>query len=164
MDPVADPEVAATLSKLQDGQRTRLVDLATSGAPRTPGIYALWHADELLYVGIAKQDPALTQNAQAAGVRGRLGTYVRGRLTSDFVAAALLRFVVPHLTTAQLQALSDGTIGAREVQTLIKSWIGEHVWFSTCAAPAPLAIATEQRARRFGLGKTGPPSFNPLHR
>lgn len=91
-------------------------DLGTVDLPKLPGIYALWHEDMLLYVGIARVDPKDTKNPQAAGVPGRLGTYRRCRLTSDFAIACAFRFVVPSLSDNQSAALATGIFGVRDVQ------------------------------------------------
>jgi hypothetical protein len=52
-------DIAACLERLASTPRCFLRDLPALDVPRLPGIYALWFEDELLYVGIARKDPAL---------------------------------------------------------------------------------------------------------
>jgi hypothetical protein len=155
-------DVTACLARLAVADRHALRDLAQVGAPRVPGIYALWHADELLYIGIARKDPAETTNVQAAGVAGRLDTYRRARLTSDFTIAVAFRFVVPTLSDDQRGQLASGNLTVPHVQAITKEWIGACVEFSTDAVAAGIAAAAESNARRHGLHGVGAPTFNRL--
>jgi hypothetical protein len=155
-------DVTACLARLADAERHLLRHLARSGAPRVPGIYALWHADELLYIGIARKDPADTTNPQAAGITGRLDTCRRARLTSDFTVAVAFRFIVPELSDDQRARLTNGSLTVRDVQATVKGWIATNVEFSTDAVTAPIAAAAEAHARRHGLPGADPPSFNRL--
>lgn len=140
--------------------RAPLRSLAELDIPRTPGIYALWYGDELLYIGIATKDPASTTNPQAAGVFGRLGTYRRCRLTSDFAIAVAFRFVVPSLPPSTMTGLADGSIGTREIRGLTQAWVADHVTFAARPADPLIARAAESIARRSGLPGAKPPSFN----
>lgn len=158
-------EVAACLARLASADRHYLRHLPHLGAHdalRRPGIYALWVHDELLYTGIAKVDPRTTSNRQAAGVAGRLSTYLNCRLTSDFVIAVAFRFVVPSLSAEDRLQLASGELGVRAMQQLTKDWVGANVEFAADAVPPPVAIAAESAVRRSGLAGSGTPAFNPL--
>jgi len=148
------------LAELAVQPRHPLDFVTARDVPRTTGIYALWHEDELLYVGIATKDPAATANPQAAGVAGRLDTYRRCRLTTDFAIAVAFRFVVPSLPPPTLSRLADGSIGVREIHRITKAWVAEHVTFAARRAEPGIARVAETIARRSGLPGTDPPSFN----
>jgi hypothetical protein len=148
--------------QLRDGPRFAIRDLAAANLPRQPGIYALWHANLFLYVGIARIDPKDTKNPQAAGVPGRLHTYRRCRLTSDFAIACAFRFVVPDLTNDQRRGLAAGDYRVSDIQGLVQSWVLEHVEFSAVIVDATTASAAERHVRTSGLPGLGRPTFNPL--
>lgn len=152
---------AEVLGRLRDGRSYRLRELAVCGIEPRPGIYALWFGDRLLYVGISTKDPKDTTNPQARGVPGRLGTYARARLTSDFATAVAFRFVVPGLAPDEVRRLSAGSMGVKDVQARVKSWIADNVEFSVVLCDGPTAAVVEREARRVGLGAGGPPEFNP---
>lgn len=150
------------LEHLVASPRAPLRDIATGGVPRTTGIYALWHDTELLYVGISKRDPADTDNPQAAGLYGRLNTYRRARLTTEVAIGATLRYVVPHLTPDQLAGLEAGRLRMRDVQTITRQWISDHITYSAVACPAADAASAEREALRIGLPGAGRPAFNGI--
>ena len=153
--------VDAVLEQLAQGPRTQLHDLATCDVPRLPGIYALWHDAELLYVGIARVDPADTSNTQAAGVPGRLNTYRRCRITSDFALGCALRYVIPFLSEEERQSLATGAMTQRHLQPAVQKWVWANVTFSAVIVDAQTAMRTETIARRSGLPGVGRPAFNP---
>jgi len=135
------------LKELARGERRMLRDLrSTPDVPRIPGIYSLWHGDLCLYVGIARVDPANTRNPQAAGVAGRLDTYRRCRLTSDFAIACAFRFVVPELDSQEVRRLAAGERGVRDVQTAVEAWVNQHVSFSASCVRRP--ACGRSRAKR----------------
>lgn len=149
------------LTQLRDGQRYHLRELAVCGIEPRPGIYALWFGDRLLYVGISTKDPKDTTNPQAKGVPGRLGTYARARLTSDFAVSVAFRFVVPELAPDEVQRLAAGTMGVKDMQARVKAWIADNVELTVVLCDGPTAAAVERVARRDGVGTGGPPEFNP---
>jgi hypothetical protein len=149
------------LGCLAEGTRFPLRDVAQAALAKLPGIYALWHDGDLLYVGIARVDPKDTNNPQAAGVPGRLNTYRRCRLTSDFALGCALRYVIPHLSDEQRSSLGDGTMTMRHLPAQVRDWVWTHVTFSAVTSDAPLAIAAERIVRSNGLPGVGLPAFNP---
>jgi hypothetical protein len=154
--------VDALLAELGSSSRHRLADLPTCGLEPRTGIYALWYGSDLLYVGVSRQDPATTTNPQARGVPGRLNTYRLARLGNDFTLAVAFRFVVPHLSADQLGALSDGSLGVKDVAALVKTWLHGNVEFSAVLVDGAAALAAQTVARRSGLPDSGPPMMNPL--
>ena len=149
------------LIDLVSGQRWRLGNLDAAGIEPRPGIYALWYGQRLLYVGIARVDPRETNNPQARGVPGRLNTYVRSRLTSDFAIAAAFRFVVPTLSANDMNKLASGDLTVRDMQQRVREWTHNNVEVSVVLAPGDDAVRVETVARSTGLPGVGPPEFNP---
>jgi hypothetical protein len=158
--PAMSAEVRQCIGRLAQAPKLPLRALGALEVPRATGIYALWFEAELLYVGIARKDPASTSNPQAAGIAGRLSTYRNARLTSDFTIAVAFRFIVPYLTAMDRDSLATGDVGIRQMHSRTKAWISEHLTFSAAEAPAALAAATETAARRHGLPGSAPPAFN----
>ncbi len=154
--------MTSCLHQLASAERYYLRDLPRLSIPRLPGIYALWFGEQLLYIGIARVDPRDTMNPQAAGVAGRLLTYRKCRLTSDFAIAAAFRFIVPELSEEDRGRLRSGQLGVRDIQAITKDWVADNVEFSVYAAPAAVAAGAETVARRAGIPGSGPPAFNAL--
>lgn len=71
------------------------------------------------------------------------------------------RFVVPELTPNGVLRLAAGTMGVRDVQARVKSWITENVEFSVVLCGGATAPVVEREARCDGPGVGGPPEFNP---
>lgn len=155
-------DVTSCIARLASAGRHFLRDLPALDVSRLAGIYVLWFEDELLYAGIARVDPSSTSNLQAAGVAGRLSTYRRCRLTSDFAIAVAFRFVVPNLSEQDRLGLSSGELGVRAIQAITKDWVATNVRFSVDAVAPAVASAAESAVRRAGLPGSGPPAFNAL--
>jgi hypothetical protein len=86
-----------------------------------PGVYAIWKDTEFLYVGISYVDRRTSSNKQAKGVFGRLASHASGRRSGDqFNIYICDRFVVPELTSDDLEALS---IGARILDGRTRAFI-----------------------------------------
>lgn len=151
------------LRALADGPRHLLRDLGKSPAPSTTGLYALWHQGALLYVGMVRVDPRETTNKQADGIRGRLNTYRRCRLASDFALGCAIRYVIPTFTPDDLSGLGTGTISMRDVQGRVRDWVWANVEFSTASTlDGRTAGLAETVGRSIGLPGFGPPAFNPI--
>ncbi len=150
------------LHALEKGPPSRLADLAASECPRTTGVYTLWDEELFLYVGVARINPAETANPQADGVRGRLNTYRRARLTSEFAIGMLLRFIIPQLSAAERDALGRGAIGMSEMTARLRTHLDRHVTFRAWSCDAATALALETHIRRRGLETAPTPVFNPL--
>lgn len=82
-------------------------------------------------------------------------------MTSDFATAVAFRFVVPELEPDEVQRLSAGTMGVKDMQAPVKSWIADNIEFSVVLCDGTTAAVVEREARRVGLGAGGPPEFNP---
>lgn len=149
------------LQQLVAGERTLLRDLASANLPKRPGIYTLWRGETLLYVGISTVDPCDTRNPQAAGVPGRLNTYRRARITSDFALGCALRYVIPTFTSGQIAELAAGAIGQRELQPIVQRWVWDNVTFAVVITDSRQAAEAERVARRDGLPGIEPPALNP---
>ncbi len=148
------------LQQLATQTKNRLSDLFECDVPHQTGIYALWHGEKLLYVGISVKDPADTTNPQAAGVAGRLNTYRKSPITSNFTLAVALRYILPTLTTAELAAFGTGELESRDLETRTKAWVHENVEFSVVAAKPADARLAERLAFASGLPGSGRPMLN----
>lgn len=155
-------DITSCLARLASAERHYLRDLPDLEVPCSPGIYALWLMDELLYTGIARVDPSTTSNQQAAGVAGRLSTYRNCRLTSDFAIAVAFRFVVPTLSEKDRSRLAGGELDVSAIQALTREWVATNVKFSVDAVAPEVAIAAESAVRRSGLAGSTAPAFNAL--
>jgi excinuclease UvrABC nuclease subunit len=51
---------------------------AIAGAPEDPGVYCLWIAEELIYIGSAE--------APSSGIKARLSEHFAGQTTAGFIA------------------------------------------------------------------------------
>ena len=90
-----------------------------------PGVYAIWKDADFLYVGISYVDRRTSSNKQAKGVFGRLASHASGRRSGDqFNIYICDRFVVPTLTSDDLDALS---VGARILDAQTCAFIQEHL-------------------------------------
>lgn len=160
--PLTDGITAEALRALSLSPSVRLGDLPASDCPETVGVYTLWDSNHFLYVGIAKVDPAQTQNPQARGIRGRLNTYRKSRLTSEFAVSVFLRFVVPRLTSEQIRDLGSGSLTMKDMTVLVQQHIRSQVHFRTWSCDVMQAAALERHIRASGLPNIGLPLFNPL--
>jgi hypothetical protein len=150
------------LEALESGPAFRLGELAASPCSRSTGVYTLWDEGVFLYVGIARVDPSETTNPQAEGIKGRLNTYRRSRLTNDFPVKVFLRFIVPRLTQEQLNELGAGHLGMDEMGRLTRRHIDERITFRAFECEKESALALEKQIRKTGLPHCGVPAFNPL--
>jgi hypothetical protein len=123
-----------------------------------PGVYAIWRDDALLYIGMSWRDSAVTKGA--SGVHGRLKSHASGRRSGDqFNIYICDRFVVPELTSDQLNQLSAGE---RLLDKLTRQFIAEHLGYQVWVAPSgPAARRVELALRKQGLPGHGVPQLNP---
>src|SRR5947208_338489 len=72
------------------------------------GAYTIWHGSQFLYVGIAYTHRG-DNKPTAEGLFGRLKSHAGGRRSGDQFAIYICdRFVVPHLTSEEMDALAHG--------------------------------------------------------
>lgn len=92
---------------------------------------------------------------------GRLDTYRRCRLTSDFAIACAFRFVIPVLIPTELRSLANGSTTVGDIQTRVQRWVCENVEFSIALSEGSDAAIAERLVRSQGLPGRGLPLFNP---
>jgi hypothetical protein len=153
--------IESALEALEASPPSRLGELMSSDCPRTTGLYTLWDGEVLLYVGIARVEAEEGKNPQRDGIRGRLNTYRRSRLTSDFAVQMFLRFVVPRLTEEQRVELARGSLGMAQMSALTRAELDRRITFRTYACDPLNAALIEDYVRREGLLLAGRPAFNP---
>lgn len=154
-----DPNRSQVITSLTETNPTRFGDLPTAGVPPTTGLYTFWLDDQFLYVGISYRDPATTTNPQARGILGRLTTYYRGRRTGDLPLAICDRYVVPDLSTDQLEGLRTG---ATKLDDLTRQFMHDRLTIRWATCTGDDARAIEHQIRSSGLPGHGPPLLNPL--
>ncbi|CAM8621400.1 hypothetical protein MCETE4_00073 [Acidimicrobiia bacterium] len=144
---------------LGNGPRHRFSDWPITDVPFGPaGVYAIWDANSLLYVGMSWRDRR--EDPRAKGVHSRLASHASGRRSGDqFNVYVCDHYVIPDLDAAQLKALRDGE---RILDRLTKQYIGELLEFSVWIAPdGATARAVEHELRGAGLSDFGKPRLNP---
>jgi hypothetical protein len=155
---VSEPQVRP----LQDGPARWLRDWRTDTAVKyRTGLYALWHGDRFLYVGIARTASSPGPEGDGKwGLWGRLGTHANGASRMLWRKIAT-RFVVPDLTDDDRDAMARGHADELLDQR-VRAWLHEHVRYRTLITPdGPTAGRLESHVRRVGLPDAGPPELNP---
>ena len=135
------------------------------GAPPVPnvvrGVYTLWKADQLVYVGLAGLGELPDKKPKKPwGLHRRLAAHASGRRALDQVTCLLAdRFVLDTLEEEDLDIIVSGQ---RSMDDFIKAWIGKHLTYRfTLVETTAVARDLEQRIRRGELA-AGPPFLNPL--
>ena len=123
------------------------------------GVYTIWNDTTFLYVGMAWAHRDDT-NPKASGVFGRLKSHASGRRSGDQFAIYICdRFVVPHLSSTDLDALARGE---RLLDALTRRFIHEHLTYRVVVTGnGATARDLEGFIRREGLPRSGRPNINP---
>jgi hypothetical protein len=123
------------------------------------GVYTIWNDDIFLYVGMAWKHRS-DENPKASGVFGRLKSHADGRRSGiQFAIYICDRFVVPHLSPDQIDALARGE---RLLDAATRQYIREHLTYRVVVTDDPAtARALEVRIQREGLPHAGRPQINP---
>lgn len=148
------------LEELEFGQLSKFVNYL-AGCPEKDGVYTLWFEKEFLYVGISRVDPGKTSNSNACGVRGRLGAYLKGSLTTDFCVSLFLRYIVPELTEEEREELRDGRIDKRKMSERVRKFVQDYITYRVWQADgvnSPDKVESHIRTKGLTCGK---PLFNP---
>jgi hypothetical protein len=150
----------SAIQELEDGPAHRFSDWpATHFEPGPSGVYTIWDADAFLYVGMAyaHRDEA---NPKANGVFGRLRSHASGRRSGDQFAIYICdRFVVPHLSRDEVEALARGE---RLLDARTPQYIQDHLTYRVViTASGSDARILEARVRSDGLPRSGRPKINP---
>jgi hypothetical protein len=123
------------LSELQEGRLWPFADFAAAAVPRNiAGVYTIWDASTLVYVGIggtqvryAEPDDEAEPPKPVEGLRGRLAQHASGDRSGDkFCIYVCDRFVLRSLTSEQFEAVCEGKVS---LDHLTRSWIRERYGF-----------------------------------
>jgi hypothetical protein len=98
------------------------VYLTVPSVPTSPGVYTIWQAEHLIYVGMAGRGVAVAEIDEAGvptkktrGLFGRLHTHANGRRSGDqFNVYVCDRFVVPELSADEVALLAEGRLNLDE--------------------------------------------------
>lgn len=150
------------------GPRYAFADWPNPDLPRVAaGVYAVWHGEQLLYVGMSGHGLTAADLEQhrrlgrgAKGLQGRLRSHRNGRRGSDqFCLYVFDRLILPSLTPEEIARAADGA-EALDVRT--RRFIQAHLTYSfVVTADGAEALALERRLRS-GAWSVGPPLINPL--
>jgi hypothetical protein len=124
------------------------------------GVYTIWSGSAFVYVGMSYAHRDDTENPRAKGVFGRLASHASGRRSGDqFCVYVCDRYVVPHLDSADMDALARGErfLDAR-TREFIRERLGYRVVVTASGAEARML---EAYVRREGLLHSGRPQINP---
>lgn len=151
---------AAAISSLEVGPAHAFRDWPADDLAAGPsGVYTIWHGDLFLYVGMAYAHRD-ERNPRAHGVFGRLKSHASGRRSGDQFAIYICdRYVVPHLSGAELNALAEGE---RLLDPLTREYIHTHLSYRVVLTDSgATARRLESLVRGIGLPRSGRPLINP---
>jgi hypothetical protein len=153
-------EVDDALRALETGAAHAFRDWPATHFEAGPsGVYTIWNDDIFLYVGMAWKHRS-DESPKASGVFGRLKSHADGRRSGNQFAIYICdRFVVPHLSSDQIDALARGE---RLLDAATRQYIREHLTYRVVVTDDPAtARALEVLIRREGLAHAGRPQINP---
>jgi hypothetical protein len=154
-------------AELETGPSYRFAEWPNRDVPMlVPGVYTIWHSGLLVYVGVAGTGVAVAELNDAGqpvkfsrGLYGRLDTHANGkRLVDPFSMAVCDRYVVPSLSSGELQGLAVGILNLDE---FTKKHVRRHYEYRYLKTTTLMeASRIELRVRR-GMLTAGPPLLNP---
>jgi hypothetical protein len=162
----ADP----ALGGLQHGPAFRFADWPNDQVPRrAAGVYTIWRADQLLYVGMSGRGAQAEDLVALPGHDGtdkakwlwtRLDSHASGRRSGDqFNVYICDRFIVPALTPAQQHDIARGRLS---LDHLTKTFIREHLSYRFVVYTSGAQALNAERDARAGGLPAGRPYLNPL--
>lgn len=80
--------------------RFKFSDWPNAAVPlNAAGVYAIWHASELLYIGMSGREIEKNRQKKRYGLYNRLNAHASGRLSGDqFCVYVANRLVIPTIT------------------------------------------------------------------
>jgi hypothetical protein len=154
------PDFSEQIHELEDGPAHAFRDWPAKHFDIGPsGVYTVWKGDLFLYVGMAYAHRG-DDNPRAQGVFGRLASHASGRRSGDQFAVYMCdRFVVPHLSHDELDALARGE---RFLDARTREYIHDHLTYRVVITESgAVARQLEALVRRGGLPRSGRPQINP---
>lgn len=140
-DPTASGQ--GRLAELSTGPVHRFSDWPNAEVPlRKAGVYTVWRAEELVYVGMAGRAIALVGDQDdgrpKAGLRGRLASHASGRRSGDqFCIYVFDRLVLPALSRDQIESAGAGQLSLDALtRAYIHANLRYRLTFTTDAAEA----------------------------
>ena len=160
-------DMHAALAELRDGPLYRFADWPNPAVPNGRiGVYAVWHDDQLVYVGMAGRaiGPEVADSEAASGrltgIRSRLASHASGRRSGDqFCVYVFDRLILATLSREQIDGAARGQLSLDGLtRQLIRHSLSYRFAFLQDAATTR---AVEKQIQREGLVGE-PPLFNPL--
>ncbi|MFE8605225.1 hypothetical protein [Archangium violaceum] len=164
------PDWTDALHHLQTGPRFRFADQRSHTMPLVAvGVYAIWHGESLVYVGMAgrgQPEVALTQpvsaRVKAKGLVGRLNSHASGRRTGDqFCIYVCDRLVLPNLNREQIVQVAAGSLSLDEKT---RAFIHEHLSYSYARTRDGKSALELEAVTKAGAMVAGQPLLNPARR
>jgi hypothetical protein len=131
------------------------------------GVYTVWQADRLLYVGMAGRNLTLDaiESFRAAGAKNRRGladrlnSHASGRRSGDqFCIYICDRLVLPTLTLDQIEKVGRAELS---LDRLTKEYIRSHLSYRFIEAPSGQDAFAVEREAQAGALSVGRPRLNP---
>ncbi len=152
------------LENLETGSLYLFRDWPVAAVPRAAGVYTIWEADALMYVGMAGARRTEAEIAERAttkrvGLADRLTSHARGWRSGDqFAVYVCDRLVLPTLSREQIEAVAAG---ARSLDVLTRDYIRAHLGFRFIATEDGTSATALERRARGGELRAGKPRLNP---
>ena len=152
------PDVIA----LRDGPLHRFAAGVDSSIPNfAAGVYTVWDADDLIYVGMAGRSITGEEapSARRSGLASRLASHASGRRSGDqFCVYVCDRLLLQALTREQIREIAAGTV---KLDRLVRDYIHARMSYRYILVPdGKTAYAIEREVQGGALGNQ--PLFNPL--
>jgi hypothetical protein len=130
------------------------------------GVYTIWDASRLIFVGTAGRGPAVAEMNDAGqpvklsrGLYARLDTHANGKRIGDHFSMSVCdRFVVPSLSSEELQLLAEGIL---DLDALTKAHIRGHFDYRYVKTTTLMEASRVELRIKRGMLKAGPPLLNP---
>ncbi len=138
------------LDTLTRGKLHWFRDWPDLAVPRASGVYTIWDAGSLLYVGLARSN---------GGLSSRLRSHASGRRSGDqFCVYVADRLVLPTLSRPEIREIAAGRLS---LDALVRDYIRERLGYRYAELPdVATCYAVESDVRRGAL-PAGPPLLNP---
>lgn len=143
------------LASLLTGQSHRFSDGIHAEVPtRGAGIYTIWDEQgRLIYVGVAGRNPT------GAGLASRLRSHASGRRSGDqFCVYVSDQYVLPELTSAQVQAIADSRLS---MDGLVRDKVHQSFTYRTAVVEDYAAALAAESWLKAGHASCGRPRLNP---
>jgi len=125
----------------------------------TAGIYAVWDATRLIYVGMLGRQVEKNRHKKRYGLYNRLNAHASGRLSGDqFCVYVVNRIVMPSIQPEMLPKFASGEL---TLDKLTKEYIHSHFEYQYCVTQTSQEAFDIEAAARAGDIFKERPLLNP---